>query len=437
MDAPAQCAPDEVAPNPCASVDCGGHGTCLVSGDNAAVCLCNSGYHATVDAPAQCVPDEVAPNPCASVDCGLGGVCVPDGLTAVCVCGVGYTLIENHKCISKADDNHNYMFDGYETVADQGKDCHKGHNAECIDFCDSFFDNHCSTKCTSDAQCVSDEYFCRNDGRCAPKVFETIWKTEVDNQKIYFPGGKGECNYTIDWGDGSSQESFTECTNTRIHTYMTHGTYHVKVTGMLKGWTFSNVHRDMAECQALCEANLSEDDEVEFCAHECFARWNESHFPFLKTGYLTEIVSFGPVQLGEAAFESQSTLTKVSEIDIPDLSEMTSMVSMFGDATSFNSNLNRWDTSTITNMQRVFGNCRSFNSPLGNWDTSNVTNISLMFFGTNSFAGDGLANWDVSKVTSYDMTFYNSGISHENWDKMVSTNSGWAAMDKSSLKISY
>ena len=41
------------------------------------------------------------------------------------------------------------------------------------------------------------------------------------------------------------------------------------------------------------------------------------------------------------------------------------------------------------------------------------------------------------KVTSYHMTFYNSGISHENWDKMVSTNSGWAAMDKSSLNISY
>ena len=75
----------------CTDVSCGGHGTCLVSSDNAAVCLCNSGYHASMDAPAQCVQDEVVPNPCASVDCGGHGTCLVSGdNTAVCLCNSGY-----------------------------------------------------------------------------------------------------------------------------------------------------------------------------------------------------------------------------------------------------------------------------------------------------------------------------------------------------------
>ncbi|MBQ1926019.1 MAG: PKD domain-containing protein, partial [Proteobacteria bacterium] len=135
------------------------------------------------------------------------------------------------------DDNHNHMLDKYEIAKDQGADCAEKHNTGCIDgFCDSFLDYKCSTRCTSDDQCVSNDYFCRDDGRCVPKAFVSVWKVAQDNTEITFPGGKGEgCNYTIDWGDGT-KESYTDCAITRKHTYEKADDYTISVTGTLLNW---------------------------------------------------------------------------------------------------------------------------------------------------------------------------------------------------------
>ena len=81
---------------------------------------------------------------------------------------------------------------------------------------------------------------------------------------------------------------------------------------------------------------------------------------------------------------------------------VTDMSDTFRDATSFNQNINSWDTSNVTNMLRMFMNASAFNGNIGSWDTSNVTNMGAMFSSATVFNQD-IGSWDTSQVTSMEV----------------------------------
>jgi surface protein len=86
---------------------------------------------------------------------------------------------------------------------------------------------------------------------------------------------------------------------------------------------------------------------------------------------------------------------------------------MFYGAESFDQPLNNWDVSQVTDMQVIFGDATSFNQPLNNWDVSQVTDMAYMFIDATSF-NQSLNNWDVSQVT--DMRFMFNDASSFNQD---------------------
>jgi surface protein len=125
----------------------------------------------------------------------------------------------------------------------------------------------------------------------------------------------------------------------------------------------------------------------------------------------------------ENAFSGCSNLT-YNATDVPNLTNVSSMNSMFTFAISFNGDINNWDVSNITDMSYLFNRASSFNQSLNNWDVSNVTNMDLMFFFATSF-NQSLNNWDVSNLT--DMSNMFSGASSfnqnlNNWDVSNVTN---------------
>ena len=479
-----KCIENDPVTDPCEGKTCSNKGICAVKNDNSPICICETGYHVASDDLTKCIENAPVTNPCEGQTCSNHGVCMIKGdgsNEAVCMCDSGY-VVDGLQCIKcTGDNNHNYMCDNLETAADQGKDCSTTHNAGCSDFCDSFIDYHCSTKCTSDKQCINEDYFCRSDGRCAPKVFETVWQTWSDNQTIAFPGGEGQCHYSIDWGDGTPIESYDSCSNVRKHKYVKAGTYHVKTTGTLEGWTCDIAfERDEEECNELC-SNVEQPFEKEMCLSQC-QHGQACQDVLMEHTNLIEVKSFGPVELGRHTFSSLYQFAAVSNIDIPNSVYLTNMESMFDNCESFNGNLGRWDTSNVTDMSGAFFNANSFNGAIGVWDTSKVTNMTMMFQGAQSFNqplnhwntsnvikmfamftgatsfnqplnewntskvtdmymmfmnatsfNQSLASWDVSKVSSYQWMFRNSALSESNWNQMVSTNSGWASMNASSL----
>ena len=56
------------------------------------------------------------------------------------------------------------------------------------------------------------------------------------------------------------------------------------------------------------------------------------------------------------------------------------MGSMFSSASSFNKDLNNWDTSNVLNMEQMFFKADSFNGDISNWKISNATSLSGMFY---------------------------------------------------------
>ena len=441
VDNPLVCENDEPVPNSCENVNCGGHGECTAAPDDSVSCLCDLGYINAADNPLVCEKDETYLDLCKDIDCGGHGECTiaPDG-NLLCKCDEGYESTADNpltcdlytpvvECDETADNNHNYMRDCAENAPDQGKDCSQMHHAGCTQFCDSFLYSQCSTKCQTDTQCISDDYFCRSDGRCAPKVFETIWKVDQNNTKVYFPGGNGKCDYTIDWGDGKS-EQYTECAEIREHIYVKSGTYNIKVTGTLEGWKcMAEYTLDEAFCKSYCSSTAPGDgDCVELCSkyphHACEMTFREDYHPgkryIYPKAYLTEVKSFGPIGLddckltitsggretwpGCGVFHNADKLKKVSEIDIPNLKGFKNMHMMFYSTSEFNSDINRWDTSDVMRMVSVFAYTDIFNSPLDNWNTSNVINMGVMFRHTKRF-NQPIGDWDTSKVTDMNYMF--------------------------------
>ena len=91
--------------------------------------------------------------------------------------------------------------------------------------------------------------------------------------------------------------------------------------------------------------------------------------------------------------------------DMPDLSRVTDMSSMFNSATSFDGDLSSWNVSSVTVTTNMFRSATSFNQPLNNWDVSSVTYMTHMFIGATSF-NQPLNNWDVSSVIYMSSMFF-------------------------------
>ena len=272
----------------------------------------------------------------------------------------------------------------------------------------------CQKKCTQDSECKNsdkvDGEFCRSDGRCSPKVFETVWETTKPSQTITLPWhkrhnatyhGRLVRSFKILWGDEpegttfEDQEKITPRSDAEVtHTYSTPGKYHVKILGTYDGWGFND-----------CEmSQIANHDQP-----------------------IIEVVSFGNVGLAPCAF-GYSQLNKLPDHDIPNANKLTTLRSFFNRAQTFNQSIDwdtshvtdtsmmfneaksfnqsiQFDTSNVTDMFAMFQNAIAFNSPI-RIDTSNVTDMSYMFSDAQSF--NQPVNFDTSKVLSMEQMFENA-----------------------------
>ncbi len=321
------------------------------------------------------------------------------------------------------------MIDAFETTNNQGNDCRKHSDCDSYPnandgFCDSFIGYKCSTKCTSNDQCMPDEnyhFVCRGDGRCAPDTFETVWEVPSSNPTVtILLKDAQKCDFEINWGDVMGCDDDTQCGFEKIqscdkdltHTYQAGGKYHIKIQGVLDGFHAST--------------RVNADNNIK---DKCLN--------------LIEVVSFGPVAFGRTngseliyGLANAPNLTKLSSIDIPDASKLTSLRAMFqkskaiddaniakwdvsnvtdfawafSEAENFNQDISKWDTSKVSNMHRTFDRATAFNQPIGGWDVSNVTNMSYTFNGATSFNQelDGWTEstqWNTENVTDMSHMF--------------------------------
>jgi surface protein len=235
---------------------------------------------------------------------------------------------------------------------------------------------------------ANSSYDSENNGNKAAQItqavdtyvpFITVWKTNnsgtSNSQQVKLTTQcSGNCDYNIDWGDDSSS---IHVEGNITHTYSASGTYTIKIKG-----EFAQLYMDTVsgyDPQKLLEVK----------------QWGSIEWKSMKN-----------------FFKGCKNLTITAQ-DRPDLSQVTTMESMFYQATSFNNAIESWDVSTVMDMSYLFYNASEFNQDLSNWSVANVTNMSKIFYGASKFNGN-LASWDVSKVSDMSSMFY--GASKFNQD---------------------
>ncbi len=244
------------------------------------------------------------------------------------------------------------------------------------------------------------------------QAFITTWKTDNpgasnDNQ-ITIPtnGGGPDFNYSVDWGDGSSD---TGVTGDITHTYDNPGTYSVSITGDFPAIFFNND---------------GDKDKILTIEQWGTIQWTTMRRAFMGCSNLNINASDAPnlsnVTTLQDMFQFASSLN--ADFNHWDVSNILNMSQTFANATNFNGNITSWDVSNVTEMVGTFAEATSFNQPIGSWNTGKVTRMIAMFKESN-FNQD-ISNWDVGMVASFSQMFRDNPEFNQNigsWDVAMAT----------------
>lgn len=173
----------------------------------------------------------------------------------------------------------------------------------------------------------------------------------------------GTYDFTVDWGDGSSDDINAYDASAVTHTYASAGTHNVKITGTIIDWKFDG------------SASASK---------------------------IYELSSWGPLALvSNDAFRLCTHLT-ITATDHPDTSGSVSFLYNFRGCTLLESipNISRWATENVTSMTGLFYECPSFDQDLGGLKIP-VLNVATLFL-----AGLSTPNYDATLIGWQAQTHY-------------------------------
>ena len=110
---------------------------------------------------------------------------------------------------------------------------------------------------------------------------------------------------------------------------------------------------------------------------------------------------------------------------VTDMSGQTESVFQgFGDKSTFNGDISKWNTERVTNMQHMFQRASAFNQDIGSWNTAQVTDMLGMFYYASAFNQD-IGSWNTAQVTTMYAMFhsasaFNQDIGDWNTEKVTS-----------------
>ena len=96
----------------------------------------------------------------------------------------------------------------------------------------------------------------------------------------------------------------------------------------------------------------------------------------------------------------------------------------FGNKTTFNGDIGRWNTAQVKDMSYMFTAAYAFNQDIGSWNTEKVTDMTYMFMSDIAFNQD-IGSWNTSQVTNMSTMFYEASAFNQDigsWDTSQVTN---------------
>ena len=262
--------------------------------------------------------------------------------------------------------------------------------------------------------------------------------------------------YSVDWGDGTSDNSVA------THTYSAPGVYRINITNLgITGFRFNNAGDKLKIIDIYYWGNLKLGNSNSYfwgCANLNstgtikdnlnLTGTTDLSFMFEETAFNGNILGwntgkvinmYGLFQNARAFNQdinawNTGNVTNMGQLfywastfnrslNNWDTSKVTTMVSMFYYATNFNGNISSWDTSKVTDMNSMFMKATNFNQPIGSWNTGNVTKMVNMFYYAYAF-NQPIGSWNTSKVTNMNHMFaaatsFNQSLNNWNTSKVT------------------
>ena len=240
-------------------------------------------------------------------------------------------------------------------------------------------------------------------------AFITTWTTSDTDRDITLPMNG---TYSVLWGDGSHSP---DVSGSQSHSYNATGTYTVTVLGDgLKSIRFFGDPPNVRQLRSIEQWGSTEWTSMD---HAFFGANNMVY-------HATDVPNLSGVTDMDSMFASANAFN--GDLSDWNVSSVTNMVYMFSGTTVFNSDLSDWDVSSVTNMGSMFSTAIVFNSDLSDWDVSSVTNMGNMFSTAFDFDSD-LSGWNVSSVTNMSHMFstafsFNSDLSGWNVSSVLNMN---------------
>lgn len=218
--------------------------------------------------------------------------------------------------------------------------------------------------------------------------FISTWSTTAPAETITLPLHIGfTYDFYIDWGDGSDIDHITAFDDAAIiHAFATAGTQTLTVIGTMQRFAF---------------ADTGDKDKLLTIPHLGAVGWTSM----------------------EEAFFGATNLTTVNG---GDLSNVTTMASMFLNATNARPDTSTWNTSNVTDMSRMFRRASQARPDTASWNMSNVTTILRMFDrASNAHHGNvDTSSWNTANITDMGNVFEQTSLDADvsGWDTSNVTN---------------
>jgi len=205
--------------------------------------------------------------------------------------------------------------------------------------------------------------------------FISTWQTEnagSATKTIVLPlEASGTYNFTVEWGDGNTDEIKAYNQAEVTHVYASTGAYEVKIGGIINGFRF-NDGGDKAK--------------------------------------ITDISQWGDLLIGNSGsyFYGCSSLN-VSATDVLDTSSVTTFSNAFYNCSNLTTlDVSNWDVSNVETFAFAFNGCYSLTTlDVSNWNTISVTTFAYLFQNCNHLTTLDVSNWDTSSVTNLSRAFRN------------------------------
>ncbi|MDO1501446.1 BspA family leucine-rich repeat surface protein [Winogradskyella maritima] len=252
---------------------------------------------------------------------------------------------------------------------------------------------------------------CSNDDDASnnePRPFVTQWRTDTNDQEITIRTNPNltDYDYSIDWGDGTIENNLS---NDAIHTYANAGTYIVEISG---------------DFPAIFSQTGDFDNTLKLISIDSWGdiQWQSMQAAFRECRNLeynaTDVPDLSQVTDMSSMFQTFGSSIFNGDLDDWDVSNVTNMNNIFARATSFNSDLNNWDVRNVNDMDEMFANAENFNGDISDWNVGNVITMRSMFFSASAF-NSNISGWNVSSVTNMDFMLNSATVFNQNL-------SGWA-----------